>query len=106
MYLFIILIILSALFAALDQVIRFPNRFLPVSRLPEIFYTWTTHISVPYPVNAVKTYQGIKMWLMAAAWYFAPSMPWWLFLLIMIAWWALIRNFMLHTVLTKDERFV
>lgn len=106
MILFIILFILSALFAAADQICRFPDRFFGVSRLPTWVYTWDLGINLFPFLNAKKVYQGAKVWLMAAAWFIYPGDNIYVFFGAMIIWWVVIRNFFLHTVLTKDERIL
>ncbi len=104
-----VLFVLSALFAALDQVNRFPERFREYIRLPEWVYFWKSGIKLPwpldYPVSASKTYQGAKVWLISMAWWLAPSLPWYEYLLWMIVWWVVLRNVLLHKILTNDPHW-
>lgn len=59
------ILILCALFAAFDQIIRLG--WIDRSPLPEIFFTWDLGIKFPWPLDAWHTYQGAKMQLLGAA---------------------------------------
>lgn len=106
LFLTIILLILSAIFAAADQVVRFPDRFMDISRLPGSVYKWDLNWGLFPFMNAKKVYQGAKIWLMAAAWFVYPGSNLFFFFGAMAIWWMVIRNFFLHTILTKDNRLI
>lgn len=97
---FILLLVLSSMFAAADQITRHKG-FLHYLRLfPKGFYTWDLNFNFPFPWKADHFYQGAKIWILVWAIYVYPGN--WLWLIVwMIGWWLVLRNVFLHAVLTR-----
>lgn len=103
--------ILSALFDSMVQVWQYSKVFFPISRLPLSWYRWDMKIRFPWPMDAPHTYHGLFVWLKVIGWLLTGFLlkidilyVLGIFVISEIFWWSVLRNFVLHTVLTKGKR--
>lgn len=97
MLFWISILVLSAAFSGLDQLIRL-RWWLDMSWLPGRVFVWNSRVG---KIDAWHTYQGAT-YLGLAAGFMLAALNWWMFIAVFLAWFQ-VRNLFMHVVWLKPE---